>query len=177
MTNTQRKLLFAVTKSDPSQQRLIMSSTKSTTSATKRSATTTPTVGPSKSSSAPKKDVSNKPCKLCAQDTVLAAPTVKRKEDTFFKSTVSSSAPGTSDGRKIGENKLLSKANKTTRYVTSPRFWRMILLILFRFSPYGGSCGSCGGRTNRAGAKYCHACAYQKGCCVSFLFVCFGYDD
>ena len=92
-----------------------MSSTKSATTASKRSATTTPTVGPSKASSASatKKTISNKPCKLCAQDTVLAAPSVKRKGDPNI--LPSTSAAGTSDGRKIGENKLLSKANKNTR--------------------------------------------------------------
>ena len=81
----------------------------------KRSATTTATVAPSKSKSSTlaKKDDPNNPCKLCAQDTVLAAPSVKRKNDP-------STAPGAwsggiSDGRKIGENKLLSKTNKNTR--------------------------------------------------------------
>src|SRR5271169_5623642 len=92
-----------------------MSSAKSATTVSKRSATTTPTVGPSKaSSSTSKKNISNKPCKLCAQDTVLAAPSVKRKGDP--NALPSTSAAGTSDGRKIGENKLLSKANKNTRY-------------------------------------------------------------
>jgi len=126
----------------------------------KRSATTTATVGPSKkSTSTAKKDDSKGPCKLCAQDTILAAPTVKRKNDP--SAIPSQSVPGTSDGRKIGENKLLSKTNKTTRYGF---FW---LWLIARFSPYGGMCESCGGRTNRPGAKYCHTCAYQKGCCVS----------
>ena len=93
-----------------------MSSTKSATTVSKRSATTTPTVGPSKTSApTTKKTISNKPCKLCAQDTVLAAPSVKRKGDP--NALPSMSAAGTSDGRKIGENKLLSKANKNTRYV------------------------------------------------------------
>src|SRR5271155_2115021 len=93
-----------------------MSSTKSATTVSKRSATTTLTVGPSKASSstATKKSISNKPCKLCARDTVLAAPSVKRKGDP--NTLPSTSAPGTSDGRKIGENKLLSKTNKNTRY-------------------------------------------------------------
>jgi hypothetical protein len=81
----------------------------------KRSATTTATV-PTKTKSAGsavKKDDPSKPCKLCAQDTILAAPTVKRKGDPL-----PSSAP-LADGRKIGENKLLSKTSKTTRYTCS----------------------------------------------------------
>ena len=86
-----------------------------TAAVSKRSATTTATVAPSKkSTSTSKKDDSKGPCKLCAQDTVLAAPTVKRKNDP--SAIPSQSATGTSDGRKIGENKLLSKTNKTTRY-------------------------------------------------------------
>ena len=77
----------------------------------KRSATTMATVGPSKKTpSSTSKGDSNKPCKLCAQDTVLAAPSVKHKGEVL-----QTSAPGTSDGRKIGENKLLSKTNKSTR--------------------------------------------------------------
>jgi hypothetical protein len=68
--------------------------------------------------------------------------------------------PGTSDGRKVGENKLLSKTNKTTKYAFSHG------ITNGRFSPYGGICEGCHGRTNRAGAKFCHTCAYQKGCCV-----------
>jgi hypothetical protein len=141
-----------------------MSSSKSAV-VSKRSATTTPTVGPTKAISTTKKDVSSKPCKLCQQDTILAAPTVKRKGDAFYNATVSSSTPGTSDGRKIGENKLLSKANKSTKYAPSQDFL-LNMLTYCRFSPYGGVCESCHGRTNRAGAKFCHACAYQKGCCV-----------
>ena len=45
---------------------------------------------------------------------MLAAPSVKRKGDP--NALPSTSAAGTSDGRKIGENKLLSKANKNTRF-------------------------------------------------------------
>jgi len=111
---------FSQSNSDPFVSK--MSSSKATTVASsERSATTTPTVGPSESlsSSTTKKDTSNKLCKLCGQDTVLAAPTVKRKGDPYYNSTVSTSTPGTSDGRKIGENKLLSKTNKTTRYPSS----------------------------------------------------------
>jgi len=80
----------------------------------KRSATTVPTVAPKKSSSTTPKNsnISNKPCKLCAQDTVLAAPSVKRKGDPLPSTT----EKDTHDGRKIGENKLLSKTSKTTRY-------------------------------------------------------------
>jgi hypothetical protein len=81
----------------------------------KRSATTTATVGPTKkSSTTAKKDDSTGPCKLCAQDTILAAPSVKRKNDP--STVLPQSTSGTHDGRKIGENKLLSKTNKTTRY-------------------------------------------------------------
>ena len=107
-----------------------MSSKARTVISSKRSATTTPTVGPSKSSSSSttKIDVSSKPCKLCAQDTVLAAPSVKRKGDPSYNATVSTSTPGTSDGRKIGENKLLSKTNKNTRYPTSCLMGRSLTL-------------------------------------------------
>src|SRR5436309_4197897 len=87
-----------------------------TTTISKRSATTTATVGTSKSTLTTKKEISSKPCKLCAQDTVLAAPTVKRKGD--FNPLPTSSSGATSDGRKIGENKLLSKTNKSTRYLS-----------------------------------------------------------
>jgi hypothetical protein len=130
----------------------------STKAPSKRSATTTPTVGPSKRTPSTTKD-DNKPCKLCAQETVLAAPAVKRKGEVL-----TSSAPGTSDGRKIGENKLLSKTNKSTKYVNL--VGEMGALTGTRFSPYGGVCDGCGGRAGRTGAKYCHACAYQKGFCV-----------
>jgi len=130
----------------------------------KRSATTTATVGPTKkSTSTTKKDDSKGPCKLCAQDTILAAPSVKRKNDPSTAPSQWSAAAATADGRKIGENKLLSKTNKTTRYFDSA------CSLIGRFSPYGGMCDACGGRTNRAGAKYCHSCAYQKGCCVRIL--------
>src|ERR1700737_1997818 len=97
-----------------------MSSAK--TAVSKRSATTTPTVRPSKSTSTTtQNDVSTNPCKLGAQDTVLATSTVKRKADPYYNSTISSTTPGTHDGRKVGENKLLSKTNKTTRYI--PFLW------------------------------------------------------
>jgi hypothetical protein len=95
----------------------------------KRSATTVATVAPKKSSSTSTKkpDVSNKPCKLCAQDTILAAPTVKRKGDPLSSST----EKDTHDGRKIGENKLLSKTSKTTRYPSSEMGVREALEVLW----------------------------------------------
>src|SRR5271156_2930113 len=98
-----------------------MSTGRSAVTVSKRSATTTATVGPSKSSSSSsqKKDDPNKPCKLCAQETVLAAPAVKRKNDPSTTPGSWQSPLGTSDGRKIGENKLLSKASKNSRYVGS----------------------------------------------------------
>jgi Microtubule-associated protein CRIPT len=137
-----------------------MSTGRSAVTVSKRSATTTATAGPSKSSTSQKKDDPNKPCKLCAQETVLAAPTVKRKNDPSTAPGSWQSPSGTSDGRKIGENKLLSKASKNSRYLSFREAADL------RFSPYGGTCESCGGRTNRGGAKYCHTCAYQKGTCV-----------
>ncbi|GAQ80898.1 hypothetical protein KFL_000650310 [Klebsormidium nitens] len=50
-------------------------------------------------------------------------------------------------GRKIGENKLLSRKN--------------------RFQPYGTSakCTVCKSTLHQEG-KYCHACAYKKGICA-----------
>ncbi|KAN0063735.1 hypothetical protein ACQY0O_003785 [Thecaphora frezii] len=55
-------------------------------------------------------------------------------------------AASSSGGRQIGQNKLLSKAN--------------------RFNPMGSKCKLCKGTVTLDKATYCQGCAYKKGLCA-----------
>ncbi|KAF8515958.1 PDZ-binding protein [Gautieria morchelliformis] len=54
-----------------------------------------------------------------------------------------------SGSRRIGENKLLTKAGGSKS----------------RYTPYGGKCKDCKQNVSQNTAKYCHGCAYKKGIC------------
>ncbi|KAG2173624.1 hypothetical protein INT43_005042 [Umbelopsis isabellina] len=52
------------------------------------------------------------------------------------------------EGRKLNENKLLSKSAKS------------------RFSPYESKCKICKSKVHQDKAHYCQGCAYKKGICA-----------
>ncbi|KAI8391389.1 cysteine-rich PDZ-binding protein-like protein [Radiomyces spectabilis] len=80
-------------------------------------------------------------CKKCEKKlTALAAPD-KWKEGSNNTKT------GT-EGRKLNQNKLLSKSAK------------------LRFSPYETKCKLCKTKVHQDKANYCQACAYKKGICA-----------
>ncbi|ORX88015.1 cysteine-rich PDZ-binding protein-like protein [Anaeromyces robustus] len=53
-----------------------------------------------------------------------------------------------SAGRKLNENKLLSKKYKN------------------KFAPYENKCRICKSRVHQEGSHYCQSCAYKKGICA-----------
>ncbi|KAI7902534.1 cysteine-rich PDZ-binding protein [Cokeromyces recurvatus] len=80
-------------------------------------------------------------CKKCEKKlTALAAPD-KWKEG-------SKNAVVGSSGRKLNQNKLLSKSAKS------------------RYTPLGNNCKLCKARVHQEKAHYCQDCAYKKGICA-----------
>ncbi|CAO3658978.1 hypothetical protein G6F70_000761 [Rhizopus microsporus] len=81
-------------------------------------------------------------CKKCEKKLVaVAAP------DTWKEG--SNNAVAGSSGRKINQNKLLSKSAKANR-----------------FNPLEGKCRLCKNRVHQTKANYCQDCAYKKGICA-----------
>ncbi|KAI8888461.1 hypothetical protein K501DRAFT_240414 [Backusella circina FSU 941] len=80
-------------------------------------------------------------CKKCEKKlATLAAP-------DKWKDGSKNATAGTS-GRKINQNKLLSKSAK------------------LRFSPYEAKCKLCKTKVHQEKAHYCQDCAYKKGICA-----------
>lgn len=65
----------------------------------------------------------------------------------YLGSEQSKMAASVAGGRKLGENKLLSKSAKT------------------RLGPYDTSCKTCGSKTHHQGAKYCNKCGFIVSSC------------
>ncbi|KZT59462.1 hypothetical protein CALCODRAFT_450083 [Calocera cornea HHB12733] len=68
-------------------------------------------------------------------------------------------SPSTSQGRKVGENKLLSSGVGPSALKSKGS------LAGTRYTPYGGKCRDCKSTVTQNGAKYCHGCAFKKGAC------------
>ncbi|KAI8099448.1 PDZ-binding protein [Halteromyces radiatus] len=81
-------------------------------------------------------------CKKCEKKvgTLLAAPD-KWKEGA-------KNVKAGQEGRKINQNKLLSKSAK------------------IRFNPYEAKCKLCKSKVHQEKAHYCQACSYKKGICA-----------
>ncbi|ORZ08378.1 cysteine-rich PDZ-binding protein-like protein [Absidia repens] len=78
-------------------------------------------------------------CKKCEKKvgTLLAAPD-KWKDG----------AKNVKEGRKVNQNKLLSKSAK------------------LRFNPYEAKCKLCKSKVHQEKAHYCQSCSYKKGICA-----------
>ncbi|WFD41262.1 uncharacterized protein MJAP1_004259 [Malassezia japonica] len=93
-------------------------------------------------------------CEKTLSKTATTDPFRNRNAAGFLVPSGSAARPGTArgvgvpapGGRKVGENKLLSKSA--------------------RFSPLDAKCKLCKQRVSQERAAYCQACAYKKGLCA-----------